>query len=534
VTIDKRGNIFVSGRTTSADFPLAAPRQANYGGGGDAFVSKFNSAGSALLYSTYHGGSAEEWSYAIKLDAASNIYLAGFTRSTDFPVANAVQAALAGGMDSFLSKFNPSGSGFLFSTFVGGTGFDDLRHLELDPAGNAFLAGYTSSEDFPGSALQPFQRGVITKFTPAGARLETVTLGSSSSGAWSIVSGLALDLTGAAQLSGYTVSGDFPVVSPFQATHATPPAAGEASAPDMFLSKFASPHLTNWRGDFNGDGVSDILWRNDATGAGVIWPSGNGGIPQNISRVTDLNWQIVGVGDFGGDGESDILWRNRVTGKNVIWKSGRSATSASVAGVTNVNWRVVGIGDFNGDARDDILWHDDVTGSSAVWYSANYATRANLTRITNLAWDIVGTGDFDNDGRADILWRNGTTGENSIWRTGNLATPQVVAKVTGNAWQIAGVGNFDNSGGDDILWRNRVTGANQIWKSANISKKLAVTGVTNQEWQIFGAGDYDGNGAADILWRNTATGVNVIWRGGMSSSRQRVRGVSNIYWMPRS
>lgn len=532
VTVDKSGNILVAGHTTSSDFPLMSPRQPTYGGGGDAFISKFNAAGNALLFSTYHGGSALEWGYGIKLDAASNIFLTGNTESIDFPVVKAMQPVSGGGQDAFLSRFNASGNALAFSTYLGGNGHDDLRHLQLDPAGNVFVAGYTSSADFPGSASQAFQRGVLTKFTPAGARLETVTLGASS---WSIVTGLAIDFTGAAQLSGYTAAGDFPVVSAFQATHATPPAAGEVSeTADMFLSKFGSPHLTNWKGDFNGDGISDILWRNNATGAGVIWPSGNGGIPQNITRITDLNWQIVGVGDFGGDGVSDILWRHRVTGSNVIWKSGRSSTTASVTGVTNVNWRVVGIGDFNGDTRDDILWHDDVTGSSAVWYSATYATRANLTRITNLAWDIVGTGDFDNDGRADVLWRNASTGQNSIWRTGDLATPQVTATVTGDAWQIAGVGDFDNSGGDDILWRNRVTGANQIWKSANVSTKLAVTGVTNQEWQIFGVADYDGNGRADILWRNTATGANVIWRAGVSSSKQTVRSVSNTYWVPQT
>ena len=83
--------------------------------------------------------------------------------------------------------------------------------------------------------------------------------------------------------------------------------------------------------DFDGDGRSDILWRNDSTGANAIWRSANSATPQTMTAVTNLAWKVVGVGDFDGDGRSDILWRNDSSGPNAIWRSGNLATPQTIA-----------------------------------------------------------------------------------------------------------------------------------------------------------------------------------------------------------
>ncbi len=111
--------------------------------------------------------------------------------------------------------------------------------------------------------------------------------------------------------------------------------------------------------DFNGDGRSDVLWRNDRTGENMIWLSANAATRQPVTAVRNLYWEVAGTGDFNGDGKADILWRNRLTGANVIWRSANSATPQAVTTVTNLDWRVKGTGDYNGDGRADILWRND-------------------------------------------------------------------------------------------------------------------------------------------------------------------------------
>src|SRR5262249_51541772 len=117
----------------------------------DAFVSKLNPAGSALVYSTYLGGSATDYGTAIAVDTSGSAYVTGIVTSDDFPVVNPIDATLgshAGG-DAFVSKFNPSGSGLVYSTYLGGGSEDDPYAIALDQAGNVYITGRTNSSDFP-------------------------------------------------------------------------------------------------------------------------------------------------------------------------------------------------------------------------------------------------------------------------------------------------------------------------------------------------------------------------------------------------
>src|SRR6476620_10101393 len=92
-------------------------------------------------------------------------------------------------------------------------------------------------------------------------------------------------------------------------------------------------------GDFDGDGRSDVFWRNSSTGANAIWKSANVATRQSVASVSNLHWAIVGQGDFDGDGRVDVFWRNSDTGANVIWKSGNAATRQAAVGVTRMDWQ---------------------------------------------------------------------------------------------------------------------------------------------------------------------------------------------------
>ena len=219
--------------------------------------------------------------------------------------------------------------------------------------------------------------------------------------------------------------------------------------------------------DFNGDGKSDILWRNTTAGDVVLWFM-NGG---SITSSADLGsiaaaWTIAGTGDFKGNGESDILWRNTSTGDAVIWfMNGSSITSTTDLGTIPTSWTIAGTGDFNGDGKSDILWRNTSTGDDVIWFmnGGSIASSANLGSIA-AAWTIAGTGDFNGDGKSDILWHNTSTGDVVIWfiSGGSIASTSDLGTIPAS-WTIAGTGDFNGNGKCDILWRNTSTGDVVIW-----------------------------------------------------------------------
>ncbi|HVZ33040.1 MAG TPA: SBBP repeat-containing protein, partial [Polyangiaceae bacterium] len=179
VAVDSSGNAVIVGVTASTDFPTQSPYQAANAGGYDAFVTKLNAAGNALLFSTYLGGSSSEVSsafsqYDVALDSSENIYLTGATSSTNFPTASAYQSSSAGGNDAFLSKFSSAGA-LVYSTYLGGTSSDLARGVAVDGSGRAYVVGQSSSSNFPlvnaTRSTLAASEAFLTVFSSTGASL---------------------------------------------------------------------------------------------------------------------------------------------------------------------------------------------------------------------------------------------------------------------------------------------------------------------------------------------------------------------------
>ncbi|HEY7679076.1 MAG TPA: SBBP repeat-containing protein, partial [Terriglobia bacterium] len=216
ITVDSAGNAYITGLSNSPNFPTARPLQASYKGGegNDTIVFKVNSAGTALVYSTYLGGSKNDESRAIAVDSAGNATITGYTQSSDFPTAKPLQANFAGGSnDAFITQLSADGSALVFSTFFGGAGGDFGRGLALDAARNVYLTGYTESSNFPTrDPLQPAYAGgtadaFAAKLNAAGsAAIYSTYLGG---GAYERGRGIAVDSAGSVYVSGRTESRNF-------------------------------------------------------------------------------------------------------------------------------------------------------------------------------------------------------------------------------------------------------------------------------------------------------------------------------------
>lgn len=243
VALDGSGNACVTGFTTSTDFPISSALQPSNGGGqADAFILKVNASGSALVYSTYFGGSSLDRPGGIAADAAGNAYVSGYTYSADMPTKNALQSSLSGSADAYVSKVDPLGA-LVFSTYLGGTGYDYGSAIAVGGNGNVYVTGSTQSTDFPTqNALQPALTNAfssdafVTTLNASGAALvySTYLGGMKDEGGTAIV----VDASDNVFVGGSTSSTDFPTVSAFQGVFGV-------GATDAFVVRF-SPAGTIW------------------------------------------------------------------------------------------------------------------------------------------------------------------------------------------------------------------------------------------------------------------------------------------------
>jgi hypothetical protein len=225
IAVDSSGDAFVTGYTTSTNFPTAGALQSASGGGRDAFVVKLNPAGTALLYGAYLGGSGTDSGSGIAIDSGGAAYITGSTTSTNFPVTGPFQAALAGAQDGFVTKVNAAGSVRVYSTYLGGSLDDRGSAIAVDSSGAAYIAGNTSSTNFP--TLTPLQAAsggsqdaFVTKLSASGATLAYSTyLGGSGTETIELGRSIAVDAANSAYVVGSTSSTNFPVAGPLQAVN---------------------------------------------------------------------------------------------------------------------------------------------------------------------------------------------------------------------------------------------------------------------------------------------------------------------------
>jgi hypothetical protein len=228
IAVDGSGTAYVTGRTFSTDYDVTPGAfQTTNGGGWDVFVTKLNATGTALVYSTYIGGSGGDEGYGIAVDGSGYAYVTGYTNSPDYDVTTgAFQTTNGGGQDVFVTKLNATGTALVYSTYIGGSDYDEGYAIAVDGSGNAYVTGFTFSTDYdvtPGAFQTTkgdyyYKDVFVTKLNATGTALVYSTyIGGRGDDHGNAI---AVDGSGNAYVTGFTSSTDYDVTpGAFQTTN---------------------------------------------------------------------------------------------------------------------------------------------------------------------------------------------------------------------------------------------------------------------------------------------------------------------------
>jgi hypothetical protein len=516
---DSAANIYVTGSTASANFPIRAPAfDTSFNSLQDVFVSKLSADGSTLLNSTFVGALANEFANGIAVDSAGNAYVTGVVDSVGFPTtAGAFDRSQNGLSDSFLMKLLPDFSGLVYSTFFGSNQFDLAKAVAVDSAGNAYIVGDVNG---PGSgaglfpvtvgALDPTHNGgedtFITKFNTTGSGLIYSTF---LGGTTNDFMGFSVHVSegGIATVAGYTFSLDFPI-------------AGMAADPT-----------------FNGS--SDcFVSRINATGTALIYSTYVGGTGLEecfdiaydftdsafITGITDSpNFALAGFGIR--DQNNGFVARVRTVGEpgadtpgTYVGVSGawflRNSNSAGLADVTfpygpAPSAFVPVKGDWNNNDTDTPGLYDPAAGAFFL-KNANVAGPADLVFTFGPAGGALVpiSGDWNGDGTDTVGLYDPATGAFFL-KNVNAAGPADVTFVYGaaGAGLIPVVGDWNDDNVDTVGLYDPVT-ATFFLRNTNSSGPADITVTFGPAGFFPLAGDWNGDGTDTIGVYDTA---NAAW-----------------------
>ncbi len=563
IAVDSSGNAYVTGSTTSTNFPTASPFQAANATNGDAFVTKISADGSTKLYSSYLGGEAADTGAAIAVDANGNAYITGETSSHTFPVVGSIQA-FGGFSDAFITKLNSTGSGLVYSTYLGGTALEQGTGIAVDSNGNAYVAGLTGSHNFPTTvgAFQLTNPGIenafVTKLNAAGSAMVYSTYLGGSSG--DQAAAIAVDNTGAAYVTGAMTSANFPKTGgAFQTTLVGATNAfvtklnpsgnglvfstylggslndrGAGIAVDANLNTYVTgearstnfPTMNPLQAAFSGGQSDAFVTKLNPTGTALVYSTYLGG------SLTDVGNGIA----VDGGGTAYVVGATSSTNfpvQSPLFSTGFVFVSALAPAGNSLLYSTYLSGSNNGDQGLGVA-----LGSAGKAYvtgltlSANFPTSRALQPTPGGNGDAFVTviershfGDFNGDNSADLIWENDTSRQVTVHYYGGAGGAAFQgwnylnsAGIPG--WTVVAAADFDGNGVPDLVWMNNQT------RQVTVHYYGGTGGATFQGWNwlnaggvpgwtVVGAADFDGNGVPDLIWQNDATRqVTVHYYGG--------------------
>ncbi len=456
--------------------------------------------------------------------------------------------------NTFVSNAGIGGNGGASSTGAGagGRGVSGAIDAAGNPApniynnifhGNAVSSGTGSSQGVSSAgAMAAPNAATVTKNlffanTVNGAASSGDTLGTASIAAdpqfhnvsWNLRLGFPSPARGAGTVGPSAIDLD-------KRIRPNPPSIGafEASGVDMPST------------DLDGDGKSDILWRNSTTGQVYRMRMNGLAISDGAMAYTEPNtaWKVILEADFNADGISDLLWRNSTTGQvylQIFNSAGLPGAGNIIYTEPNPAWKIIQAPDLDGDGNADLLWWNSSTGQVYGMILSGFSIIGQGMVYTepNTQWQIAGVGDLSGSGRQNqLVWRNQATGQvylmtvsfsgGAFSQSGQIIYNSILP------YKIVGVADFDGDGRSDLLWRHDTSGDVYLMLMngpAIVSESVIYT-EPSANWKIVANGDYDGNGKSDILWRNIATGqvYLMLMNGAAIASQALIYTEPNTAW----
>jgi hypothetical protein len=523
IAADASGNAYVTGYTGSTNFPLQSPYRSSNAASVDAFVTKLNPAGSALVYSTYLGGSATDYGTAIAVDSSGSAYVTGIVDSTDFPVVNPMQLHFAGADDAFVTKFNPAGSALVYSTYLGGGSEDQAYGLAIDPAGNAWVTGRTNSSDFPlTNAIQVTRTAFdmfVTELNAAGtARLFSTFVGGSGSESGL---GIAADGRGNIHVAGGTPSTDFPIVNAIQQSNA----GGAQDVIVFLLGNSPPPAVFN---DFVRNGRSGAFLYDPSSGQSYTALSNGNGTYSYPGNLLTPGFDTLRTGDFNGDGKADVVVYNSHNALAYIGMGNGDGTFSFQSLFWSPGYDFVETGDLNGDGKTDVALYNSTTGTMYTGISNGDGTFTYQYHLISQHFTFVRLADFTGDGKADLILYSASDGIAFLGvgdGTGGFTFNPLSISAEYN---LIDIGDLNGDGKADVILYNSTNG-NAATGISNGTGGFAFTPL------IFSPGftsvrlaDYTGDGKADVTVYNQSNAAAYFGTGTGTGTFN----FQSLFWSP--
>ncbi len=458
VVLDTSNNVYIAGYTNSFSYPTTTGvYQTAKSGGYDVFVSKFNSDFSALFASTFIGGSSTDRAYALALDSSGNVYIAGFTNSTNYPTINAYQVANNGNYDAFISKLSNDLSTLLSSTYIGSSSYDYAYGIALDSLDNVYITGYTNSINYPTTVdvCQTVHSGgydaFVSKFNNDLSVLSSSTFigGSGSDNVFKI----ALNSSGNLYITGYTDSSDYPITTNAYQSE-------RKGLTDVFVSQLTNDLKVLSSSTYVGGSNNDRAYAFAFDSSGNVYITGetyssdypitidtyqsgnNGGYDAFVSKLSD-NLSTLLASTFVGGSNYDYAYGIALNSENNVYITGKTLSAnyptTDMAYETEFNGSSdVFVSKFNSDlsvlsastfiggtndeeARAIIIDSSDNIYATGFTNSSDYPTISGAYQINNSGTYDTFVCKFNSDLAADTYTINSTADSNgTISPSGNI------------------------------------------------------------------------------------------------------------------